>query len=46
VVGDPSKKQGAVKVTDFCAYVDPALCTDCGACVEACPQNCITYFKA
>lgn len=36
---------GAVKVKDFCAYVDPELCTNCGACVEACPQNCITYFK-
>ena len=33
------------KVTDFCAYVTPELCTNCGACVEACPQHCITYFK-
>lgn len=38
-------EQGAVKVTDFCAYVTPSLCTDCGACVDACPQHCITYFK-
>ena len=38
-------EQGAVKVTDFCAYVTPELCTNCGACVETCPQNCITYFK-
>ena len=43
---EKSCPQGAVKVENFCAYVDPALCTDCGACVEACPQNCITYFKA
>ena len=39
-------EQGAVKVTDFCAYVTPNLCTNCGACVEACPQHCITFFKA
>ena len=39
-------EQGAVKVTDFCAYVTPELCTNCGACVDACPQHCITYFKA
>ncbi|WP_316636677.1 RnfABCDGE type electron transport complex subunit B [uncultured Ruminococcus sp.] len=38
-------EQGAVKVTDFCAYVTPALCTNCGACVDACPQHCITFFK-
>ena len=36
---------GAVRVTDFCAAVDPTLCTGCGKCVEACPQNCLTYFK-
>ena len=43
---EKSCEAGAVKVTDFCAYVDPSLCTNCGACVEACPQHCITYFKA
>lgn len=36
---------GAVKVTDFNAYVTPELCTGCGKCVEACPQHCITYFN-
>ncbi len=33
---------GAVKVIDFCAVVDPALCNGCGNCVENCPQHCIT----
>ena len=36
---------GAVTVKDFCASVDPSLCTNCGKCAEACPQHCITYFK-
>ena len=43
---EKSCEHGAVKVVDFCAYVTPELCTNCGACVEACPQNCISYFKA
>ena len=36
---------GAVKVVDVNAIVDPALCTNGGKCVEACPQHCITYFN-
>ena len=42
---EKSCEHGAVKVVDFCASVTPELCTNCGACVEACPQNCITFFK-
>lgn len=32
---------GAASVKNFLASIDPALCTNCGACVEACPQHCI-----
>ncbi len=32
---------GAVKVERNLAYIDPAVCTGCGACAEACPQKCI-----
>ena len=37
---------GAVKIENFCAYVTPSLCTGCGKCVDACPQQCITYFES
>ena len=36
---------GAVKVTDFCASIDPELCTGCGICADNCPQRCITYLS-
>ena len=36
---------GAVKVTDFCASIDPELCTGCGVCADNCPQHCITYLS-
>ena len=36
---------GAVTVKDFCATVDPKLCNGCGACVDNCPQKCITYIS-
>ena len=35
---------GAVKVENFCATVDPKLCTGCGKCVDQCPQHCIPFF--
>ena len=36
---------GAIKVTDFCAAIDPGLCTGCGLCADNCPQRCITYLS-
>ncbi len=35
---------GAVKVTNFCASVDPEKCVGCGKCVEACPRHVITLL--
>lgn len=35
---------GAVKVTNFCAVVDPEKCVGCGKCAEACPRNIITML--
>ena len=32
---------GAIKVTKGAAEVDYSKCTNCGACKEACPRNCI-----
>lgn len=39
-------ESGAVKVESFKATVDPALCTLCGKCVEACPKGVISLFNA
>jgi Na+-translocating ferredoxin:NAD+ oxidoreductase RNF subunit RnfB len=36
---------GAIKVTGFCASIDPALCTGCGLCADNCPRHCITYLS-
>lgn len=33
---------GAVTVTDNLAHIDPAKCTNCGACAEKCPRKIIT----
>jgi len=35
----------AIKVTDFCASIDPSLCTGCGVCADNCPQHCISYLS-
>lgn len=35
----------AIHVKDFIAHVDDNKCTNCGACVEACPQNCIVQGR-
>ena len=32
---------GAIKVVDNLAVIDYSLCTNCGACVAACPVHCI-----
>lgn len=32
---------GAITVTDYLAAIDPAKCTNCGACVEVCPTQVI-----
>mgnify|MGYP000402661909 CR=1 FL=1 len=37
---------GAVKVTNFCAKVDPAKCIGCGKCAEVCPRHVITMLDA
>lgn len=37
-------EEGAVKVENFHAQVDPQKCTTCGKCVAACPRGCITPF--
>ena len=37
---------GAVKVTNFCAKVDPAKCIGCGKCVRECPASAITWEEA
>lgn len=34
----------AVKIENFCAVVDAAKCTGCGACAEACPRHIITLL--
>ncbi|MBR5134846.1 MAG: 4Fe-4S binding protein, partial [Clostridia bacterium] len=34
-------ESGAITVTNFLAAVDPAKCTACGKCIDACPQGCI-----
>ena len=38
-------EEGAIKVVNFHAIIDPSKCTNCGKCIEACPKNCITEFK-
>lgn len=35
----------AIHVKDSLAKVDPEKCTACGACIEACPKNCIIMEK-
>jgi RnfABCDGE-type electron transport complex B subunit len=42
---EKSCEAGAIKVTNFCASVDPALCTGCGLCADNCPRHCITYLS-
>lgn len=36
----------AIKVNNFCAYVDMNKCVSCMKCIEGCPQGCITHFVA
>ncbi|MGL4697875.1 RnfABCDGE type electron transport complex subunit B [Enterococcus larvae] len=31
----------AITMEDSLAVIDPELCTNCGSCIEVCPQNCI-----
>ena len=38
-------EDGAVRVENFHAIVDPSKCTACGKCVEACPRHCITMLE-
>jgi Na+-translocating ferredoxin:NAD+ oxidoreductase RNF subunit RnfB len=35
-------KEGAIKVEDNYARIDYEKCVNCGACVEKCPEKCIT----
>ena len=39
-------KYDAVKITDFCAYVDAEKCVGCGDCVSVCPRHTITMLDA
>jgi len=42
---EKSCEAGAIKVVDFCAAIDPALCTGCGKCADNCPRHCISYLS-
>lgn len=35
----------AIKVVNFLAEIDADKCTNCGACIEACPKKCIIVGK-
>lgn len=37
-------EEGAIKVTNFKATVDPDKCIGCGKCAEVCPRNIITML--
>lgn len=37
---------GAISIKDGVAVVDSAKCTECAACVSACPKNIITFIPA
>jgi Na+-translocating ferredoxin:NAD+ oxidoreductase RNF subunit RnfB len=37
-------KFGAVLVKDNLARIDAAACTNCGECMKACPQKCISFY--
>lgn len=38
--------EGAIHLVDGLALLDKAVCTQCRACVEACPQGAMALFEA
>ena len=38
---EPECEQGAISEGDGKYVIDPALCTDCGTCVDVCPADCV-----